>query len=176
MAYWSDLDDAQLSRLKVLRTPLSTRHLPLELYLIIAQEVPKLLPRLNWNDLEKGWLDTLVSKFPYLSKLKEFSWSILPAQAMTELYQSRPELFNLSWSDVPPQLIAKTKLYHFTGQEAFRIDRIISKTQPGTKRRFQRNTILVVIDTSGSVSEQDIKDLFDHIDSENVLFLVEAGP
>ena len=161
---WSDLDDAQLSRLKVLRTPLSTRHLPLELYLIIAQEVPKLLPRLNWNDLEKGWLDTLVSKFPYLSKLKEFSWSILPAQAMTELYQSRPELFNLSWSDVPPQLIAKTKLYHFTGQEAFRIDRIISKTQPGTKRRFQRNTILVVIDTSGSVSEQDIKDLFDHID------------
>ena len=161
---WSALDDSQLKQIKVLRTPLSTKVLPLDLYLLLAKEAPKRLPKLKWSDFDSEYLKQLFARFQYLSKMKKLAWPMLPAQAIAELYQSKPELFTLSWSDVPPQLLAQNNLYHFTGKEAFRIDRVITKTQPGTKRRFKRNKILVIIDTSGSVSNDDIKQLFDHID------------
>ena len=161
---WGDFSDAQLSLIKVLRTPLSSTRLPLDLYIKLARDHPQLLPELSWSELGDTRHASLIDQHPHLRRCAEITWPMLPLSVLAELYHMRPELFTLSWNDLPPKILAESQMYQRQSGEVFRVERVITKSTPGFKRSPADCKILVVADTSGSMRDRDLNLIYDHLD------------
>ena len=162
---WEDVSDQQLRRLNLLRTPLDPDQLPVDFYIILAKEKPSLMPSITWQDIGKTKTKEFKKRYPHLSTLEKPIWGLLPSDMIVWLVRGFPHLFSLSWQDVPPQLVYRLPFYQLEGDQPFRIDRFLKRSLPGLKKERNLPKILIIIDTSGSVSKQDIEYLFSEIDA-----------
>jgi predicted metal-dependent peptidase len=161
---WGDFSDAQLSLIKVLRTPLSSTRLPLDLYIKLTRDHPRLLPELSWSKLGGARHASLIDQYPHLRGCAEITWPMLPLSVLAELYHMRSDLFTLSWNDLPPKILVESQMYQRQSGEVFRIERVITKPTPGFKRSPLGCKILVIADTSGSMRDRDLNLIYDHLD------------
>ena len=161
---WSALTDLELIQLGMLRTPLKRDTLPSDLIVVVSREYPELLPQISWEILGDQRTRELKHRYPHLKRIRTLTWRTLPTDEVARLTREIPELFPITWADVPPQLIARMPYYQISGDEVFRVSRIMKRQLPGLTRERKTPELLAVVDTSGSVSDDDIASLFDEID------------
>jgi len=162
---WDDISDRELFRLKMLRTPLDPDQLPVDLFVVVSKEYPKLLPEVTWDHFGVTKKREVQKQYPHLKGLEQPIWGLLPAELIVWLQQQQPDLFTLSWKDIPPQLFVRLPFYQLEGDQPYRIDRFLKRTLPGLKKERDMPKVLIIIDTSGSVSDKDIEYLFAEIDA-----------
>ena len=158
---WEQVPDDILKSLSCIRIPLDPKVLPTDLYIQISRTHSQLLPKLTWDMFSPIERRRLKKQYPFLIQP---IWGLFPAEEILNLRKEQPELFTLTWSDVPQVLIAKMPFFALTSKQPFRIDRILRNPVSGLKKIRLWPRILVIIDTSGSVSDIDIECLFAEID------------
>lgn len=161
---WDDLTDTELHRLQLLRTPLDPTAIPADLYIVIAKNYVSLLPPISWQDFTPSKKKELCKKYVFLDNTEVLTWGVLPSEVIIWLHQHKKELFTLTWQDVPPQMLINLPFYQLVGKQPFRIDRKLSRNQPGISKKKNFPKILIIIDTSGSVGDIDIEYLFAEVD------------
>lgn len=159
---WEAVSDELLARLHLYRTPLDPNAVPPELAVIVAKQYSHLLPKLSWDVFELTKRRALKKQF---AMFESPTWGMLPAEEIVTLYRKKPELFPLTWRSIPPQLLARLPFYQMESEQPFRIDRLQKRSVPGLKKQKNLPSVLVIIDTSGSVSDTDIEYLFAEIEA-----------
>jgi hypothetical protein len=164
---WSQIPDTILKRLDTIRIPLDPDFVPIDLILSLSKQHPHMLPPLSWDE-HFGKAERKRIQKTHMHILEPL-WALLPSEELITLNKRVPELFKLKWSELPPQFLSKFPFYNFSGSIPFRIDRIKKRTIPGLKKERNMPKILVIIDTSGSMSEVDIEYVFAEIDGMHKL-------
>ena len=159
---WDDVPDKLLHMLKMIRVPIDPNKLPIELYVSLAKQRPKLLPQLSW-DKHFGPFEKKRIKKLYPNILQP-TWGLLPADEIIKVVTNHPEIFQMEIGDVPPDFLAQFTQYDFRGKQPFRIERIIKRLFPGLKAQPKLPKLLIMIDESGSVGDADLEYFFSEID------------
>ena len=89
---------------------------------------------------------------------------------LPRLFESKSELFNLTWADVPPQLLTSMPYFGMQSKQPYRIDRVLRKPVSGLRKKRNPARVLVIVDVSGSVTDEDIRRIFTEVDG-----MVRAG-
>ena len=160
---WEDLSDKQLLSIKLLRTPLDPNSLPMDLWIMLAKQYPDILPKFSWSLLSSYEIDLIKKQYPALSQIEELAWGIVPNEVIIKCIQAQPKLFQLTWSELPSEFFLRQNTYQLDGKSPYRIDRLIQKKLPGVKKTKLHPKLLLLIDTSGSVTDDDIDVLFTEV-------------
>ena len=161
---WDHFSDRMLANLRLFRTPLDPRVLPMDIWIRLAKQKPTLLPPFSWDLFTSHDITLLKKQHPILFQFKELVWSMVPNEVLIQCVQKHPHLFNLTWDDLPVSLLIQLGGYQMENKQPYRIDRLIKKQLPGTKKTKLFPKLLVMIDTSGSVGDYEIELLFAEID------------
>ncbi|MEC7985836.1 MAG: VWA-like domain-containing protein [Myxococcota bacterium] len=159
---WSDVPDSILKRLKLYRVPLDPTMVPIEVILSLRTHYPKMLPQLSWDEHFGRAEQRRIQKEH--RHIQWPLWSVLPAEELLKLQQRHPELFQMTWEELPVDFRARFTYIDFSGAQPFRVDRILLRPIPGLKKERDKPTILIIIDTSGSMSDTDIEYVFAEVD------------
>ena len=162
---WDDFTEEQLFRLRIIRTPLDPRIVSVDVIIKMAQQYAHLLPDPTWDWFTPTKAREIKKNYPHLDGLDAPVWGMLPSAVIVFLHQHKPELFQFGWDDVPPQLKASMPYFGWQGGAPYRIDRVVPKSLPGLQKKRLLPKILVIIDTSGSMSNTDIEYVFAEIDA-----------
>ena len=160
---WGDVPDGLLRQLQMIRVPLDPDKVPLQMIVILAKQRPDVLPALDWADFDPSLVRELKKRYPHLIQP---IWPLIPPDAFAKLQGNRPDLFAMKWKDIPPEILAQNP--HFivgNSRDPFMMVRLFKTSNPGFKKQKNYPRILVIIDTSGSVSDTDIEYLFAEIHS-----------
>lgn len=161
---WSDFTESQLRQISLIRIPLDPHKLPIDIIIVIAHHYSYLLPHIDWEIFNPVKQRDIKKTHPYLQQIEYPVWNLLPSEIIIYLHKNNPELFShLSWNNVPGSMMSQFPYFHL-GPQPFRVVRKIPRSIPGTKKVKNLPKILVIIDTSGSVSDRDIEYLFAEID------------
>ena len=161
---WDNFSEAELKQISLIRVPLDPEKLPIDIIIVIAHHYSYLLPHIDWDVFNPVKQKDIKKAHPYLQQSEFPAWSLLPSEIIIYLHNNNPELFShLHWNNIPASLVAQLPYFNL-GPQPFRIVRKIPRTIPGTKKVKNLPRILVIIDTSGSVSNQDIEYLFAEVD------------
>ena len=159
-------NNAQLSAradVQLKRCPLHP--LPTPLLISVAREQPQLLPPLSWEALEPSARATLTQRHPLLKRAPLLTWGLLSSEALADLTTLAPSLFEeLTWDQLPPQLSARAH-YQRVGDELVMYERLKRAPLPALTSRAIHPSLLIIIDTSGSVSDSDLKRVFCELDA-----------
>ena len=158
---WEDVPASVMHLLDVVRIPMDPDFVPVDIILSLSKQHPHMLTPLTWDDFGLAEKKRIQKQHIHIH---EPLWSILPSEELIKLQQKRPDLFQIAWNALPPQFLAQFPFYNFQGPIPFRIDRINKKSIPGLKKERNLPKILVIIDTSGSMSETDIAYVFAEVD------------
>ncbi len=157
---WKDVPNEILLRFSIIRTPLEHNDVPTNIIIMMAAQYPESLPPVSWEHFGHSRKGFIKKDFPSIYELEEISWGILPSQLIAWLTQHTTLLKDLTWDDVPPQMLVGNPYYQFNGREAFFIERKLPKTLPGVKKQREYPKLLCILDTSGSVGPVDVEYLF----------------
>ena len=157
---WDAIPNDILLRFSIIRTPLAHSEVPPNIVIMLANQYPEVLPPVNWSHFGRARKGFIKKDFPNIYELEEVSWSILPAQLIVWLIHNTSLLDELTWENVPPQMLVGNPYYQFNGQEAFFIERKLPKSLPGVKKQKEFPKLLCILDTSGSVGPVDVEYLF----------------
>ena len=92
-------------------------------------------------------------------------YGVLPADALVVLQKSRPDLFVVPWSKVPPNLLSQSgNLFYSELLGPYMIQKREAKLKPGFRSSPLLPKVLCIIDISGSVSDAEMKYFFHEID------------
>ncbi|MAA78972.1 MAG: hypothetical protein CL916_06900, partial [Deltaproteobacteria bacterium] len=159
---WDDVPDKLLSMLHMVRVPIDPDVLPFELFVTLAKQRPKLLPKLSWEEHFGAFEKKSIKKL-YPNILKP-TWGLLPADEIIKVIINNPEQFQIKLSDVPQDFLSQFVQYDFRGTQPFRVERIVKRLFPGLKPRPELPKLLIMIDESGSVGNDDLSYFFTEID------------
>ena len=159
---WDDVPDKLLAMLKMIRVPIDPNILPIELFVTLAKQRPKLLPQLTWEEHFGPFEKKRIKKL--YPNILQPTWGLLPANEIITVITNHPNLFQMNISDVPPDFLAQFTQYDFRGKQPFRIERVIKRLFPGLKPKPKLPKLLVMIDESGSVGNADLSYFFTEID------------
>ena len=159
---WDDVPDKLLVMLEMIRVPIEPNVLPVELFVTLAKQRPKLLPVLTWDEYFGPFEKKRIKKlYPNISKP---TWGLLPADEIIKVVTNHPKQFQMKISDVPQDFLAQFTQYDFRGKQPFRIERTIKRLFPGLKARPELPKLLIMVDESGSVGDVDLSYFFTEID------------
>ena len=159
---WEDVPDKLLRLLKMIRVPIDPNVLPMDLIVTLSRQHPKLLPLLTWEDHFGAFEKKRIRKlYPFISQP---AWGLLPSEEIIKVIIRNPEQFQIKTSDVPQDFLAQFSQYDFRGTQPFRIDRIIKCLSPGLKAKAKLPKLLIMVDESGSVGDDDLSYFFSEID------------
>lgn len=161
---WNDVSDRILTHLKLMRTPLDPRVLPTDIWGTLAKEYPTLLPEFTWDLVPLHEMNIIKKRDPLLFQFDTLVWKLIPLELLIKIIQWNPQLFTLTWNDLPKSFMLRSSQYQLESAQPFRIDRLVKKQLPGSKKKKLHPKILIMVDTSASVSDYEIELLFAEID------------